>query len=185
MKKPGDTYPIRMSDYTKFILVHKSKTESVLKKLVDYGDLYAGYKIYYDIKYYETKNWIIIKFPKEFTFYDYHNLVGWLNGIAGDKNKPDIVLAVSINEVKESNSYYALLSNNLEGDTLIGVFRDGIGFSIYLPESFEANGNIRIEGKSLNPVKIREFLKEKAFNYSDLENDDLPYQTRSIGIVSD
>lgn len=186
-KNEGELYPININNYSKYILICNSTEEYMLRNINEYSELYGGEKKSYEFKYYEMNispndKCMIIKCQDDFTFYNFHNLSGWFNGVGQDKDSPDLTVAIGLHKTDDLETYYATMdSNNPCGDTLIGVFNDGNKFSIFLPEAYEIEGNISIEYNRLKNIGVNKYLESIGVNDMDLlAIEDREYKTVNV-----
>lgn len=81
-KKRSGIFPIKMSNYIKFICSKNTTIEYLKDKIMDYATICGGEKKRYKFKLIAIKesNWTIICCPDKFDFYNYHNLMSWIVG---------------------------------------------------------------------------------------------------------
>ena len=177
----GTIKKIKSEDYDRFILT-KSTTESyIINGIKEYGELSGNeeYKIY-NFKIANYGDWKIIKVSQSISFYVYHNLVGWLSGYEENTAIPELSIGFSKNKTDTQEDYLFFLDpENEYGDTQIGTFRNGKSFSIYLPEAYEAYGNLTIKKDiQVSMRKNEDYIFEHGFNISDIES--LKYSEHKI-----
>ncbi len=168
-KEPDSTkrIPVISTDYNRFIFV-KNTTEDYLKSMTaEYGELAAsdGNDFFAQFGILKNGDWYIIKVPDNINFYIYHNLVGWYYGYDNNPNIPDYSIGYAESKKKDKDSYLFYLDpDNINGDTHIGVFKDNKNFTIYLPESYEENGNLMANNKVVVRFKdVEKFLIDNDF----------------------
>lgn len=184
--KETKEYPININDYNKYILIKNSTEDYVIRYLKEYSEIGGEGKETFKFKYYEKINdnnsYIIIKCPYNISFYNYHNLTGWLTGFKEDHDIPDLTAVIALNKADTQKHYYATLDtkNSME-DTMIGVFNDGTKFSQYLPEGVKEKGNIVIEHNDLKYLNVSKYLQSFQLTEKDLINlDNSNFKTINI-----
>ncbi|WGH76262.1 hypothetical protein P8625_03600 [Tenacibaculum tangerinum] len=172
---------INSEDYSRYILTKSTTKSYILKGIKEYGELSGNeeFKIYtFGIA--EYGDWKIIKIDPSISFYVYHNLVCWLSGYEEDTAIPKLSIGFSKNKADSQEDYLCFLDpENEYGDTLIGTFRSGESFSIYLPEAYEEYGNLTIKKEIQVSMKENvDYISEQGFNILDIES--LKYSEHKI-----
>lgn len=104
--------------------------------------------------------WWWIKCPHMISFYSFHNLIGWLTCDNPSKGIKE-VYGLAKHQQDDWQSYYAHRDkDNRWGDTVIGVLNSSQAFSIYLPESYEEEGNMVFSKQGITTVGIRNLYQE-------------------------
>lgn len=146
LKYGGELHPIKSSNFERYILVENTSIESCKSSIVEYCELNVLEenknisKNYdkYNLKLSQKGNWLIVKFPKEFPFYSYHNLVGWIWD-------SDRTYGFSIHQISPNESYYVELDTSDDfGDVLVGADRSENSLYSYLPDAYIEGGNLRV-----------------------------------------
>ena len=189
-KYDGEIYSVEIKNYSKYILIRSTTEEYMLKHINDYGDLFGGEKILYEFKYYtitkcNNMEWIIIKCPNDFPFYNFHNLTAWFDGIQKEDHRPDFIAGIAYQNTDVLDNYYTMLDEeNPYGDTFIGVFDDGKKFSIALPDAYIEGGNIRIGYNNMKIIGVSNYLESLELNNEDLRQiDNKECKTVSVEMV--
>jgi len=148
---------INMSDYNNYIFMSNSTEDYLIKQInsFDFELNDEGARLEYKIN---DKGYIFIKCFEDITFYDYQNFATWLLGLESYDDKPDLTVAISLHKFDDRLSYYGILDNDSDGDKVIGVFNNGDRFSIYLPDCFHDNKNIKNEYNDLLIVGVKEYM---------------------------
>ncbi len=143
-------HEIKNDQYERFILANKTTENYLLQMLSEFGEL-SGNDAYrlHRFDFGKTGDWYIIKVGKSIDFYTYHNLVAWFEGYEENPDTPQYSIGFSqCNGDSELDYVFYLDSSISTGDTEIGVFRNGDNLSIYVPESYEPNGNLRVTNET-------------------------------------
>ena len=144
-------YSVNMSEYDKFIYLSVVSSELLDKCLDEYYGIYP--ESVDSIEYEEKGNHILLEFTKDVSFFDFHNLVMWLE--TGDS------FGVMKHKTNDELSYYVYPDRNNEWmDTVIGNFNTKESVSVHLPGAFSDNGNL-IKGTKNNEAKLLEDLLRK------------------------
>lgn len=163
---------IKDSDYERYIFVQNTTEDYLIRMIEEFGELDMSNEfLISSFRIAKSEDWHIIKVDTILDFYHYHNLVGWLNGYEENINTPSLSIGYAKNISDKQNDYIFYLDPNvIEGDTEIGVFRNGNSFSIYLPEAYMENGNIKISNnQKLSINKIINTLSEEKFDISKID----------------
>lgn len=164
---------IKRNEYNRFILT-KNTTESYITKGINqYGELSGNeeYKMH-NFGIAQHGDWRIIKIDNSISFYDYHNLAGWLTGYEDCSDISELTFGFSKSKVDSQNDYLFFLDpHNEYGDTQVGAFRYGKPFAIYLPEAYEEYGNLTIKkGIKVSMSERINYISEQGFNISEIES---------------
>lgn len=160
-KKGSGIFPIKMSDYMKFICVKGVTMEYLKEKITDYATICEGKKRKYKFNMaIERKGeWIIIYCPNKMDFYNYHNLMSWICGRVEEIKIPSLTICVAYNIKDMRLSYYGTMDKSKYGDCVVGRFQNGESFSIYLPESNKKEGNAKSYSDVLPIRSIEKYLE--------------------------
>jgi len=144
-------YSVNMSEYDKFIYLSVVSSELLDKCLDEYYGIYPESED--SIEYEEKGNYILVEFTKDVSFFDFHNLVMWLE--TGDS------LGVMKHKTNDELSYYVYPNRNNEWmDTLIGNFNTKESVSVSLSDAYVENGNL-VKGDKNDRAPSLEQLLEK------------------------
>lgn len=146
--------PIEMKDYNKYIIVKNISEKELIEMIEEYSSLYEKEGNIYSIT---VKNingkQQILKCSGNISFYNYHNLVMWL-----EKHNS---IGVMIHNTKQELSYYFYADrNNRLMDTLIGCFNSKRSLSIYCPESFCEEGNLMIGNINSERISLDRYIED-------------------------
>ena len=146
LKYGGELRTIVSSNFERFILIENASIDFCKNSIIEYCELNVleenkNTSQDYDkhqLKLCRQGNWLIIKIPEEFSFYDYHNLVGWV----WDSQQ---TFGFSIHKDSPKESYYIEMdvSDNY-GDVLVGSDKGENSLYTYLPEAYIKGGNLRV-----------------------------------------
>lgn len=138
---------IHRKAYDRYILTKNTSKSYILNGIREYGSLSGNetYKMYnFEIATYG--DWHIIQVEESISFYEYHNLVGWLYGYGENQDIPELSIGFSKSKTDAQEDYLFFLDpENKYGDSEIGAFRNGKTFFVYLPEAYEEYGNLTIK----------------------------------------
>jgi hypothetical protein len=149
--------PIKPLEYHRFIAVEQTNKECILRMLKSMAALARKEtpeqleKIAHPEEF-EIRNfgfarqgeWLILKIDPATEFYFYHNLVAWFDGCDSGIDCPDKVIGLA-RHINESAKDYVFFMDpaNAYGDAVVGAFREGPPFSVYLPEAYDTDGNMK------------------------------------------
>jgi len=160
---------INSEEYNRFILTKNTTENYLLEGIKEFGELSGNteYEIYnYSIAQYG--DWKIIKLEESVSFYDYHNIVGWLTGYNENTETPELSIGFAKNKTDSLDDYLFFLDPENEfGDTQIGTFRSEKSFSIYLPDAYEKYGNLTVKNDII--VSMQENIQFISDNGLDIE----------------
>lgn len=160
-KKRSGIFPIKMSNYIKFICSKNTTIEYLKDKIMDYATICGGEKKRYKFKLIAIKesNWTIICCPDKFDFYNYHNLMSWIVGRSEEISPPSHTICVADNINDARLSYYGTMDKSKYGDRVVGRFQNGESFSIYLPDAYKKDGNAMSYSDVLPMKSIDKYLE--------------------------
>ncbi|MCH4889598.1 hypothetical protein EZV73_18595 [Acidaminobacter sp. JC074] len=140
------------SDYKKRILVEGLSRDQIESLMTSHESLEEDT---YSYKLVDLADGYMVECSDQMTFYDYHNLVGWLYG-TGEHDSENIYGLVH----DDYNNYIVKLRPDGLGDTLYGLIDDGRMIEIYLPEAYEEGGNIRVKAGDYDYRHLENILKK-------------------------
>lgn len=142
----GELIPINTAEYSRYLLAENTSKEYVLSSITEYGELSGGTDFTeFDFGIFEYSEWILVKIPDNFGFYQFHNLVGWLLGYDQEAKLPSMTYGIAAHNSDSTKNYFVELDQNTpEGDVVVGAFQNGNSYYVYLPEAYEENGNMKI-----------------------------------------
>jgi hypothetical protein len=173
----GKWLPVKNQNYERYILCKGVTENYAAAKIASYpGDKGAKY----NIGFATANDWLLIKFDEQISFNAYHNLVTWLMGMQEDNVVPGSVIGIALHKANKNESYIQYNdTGNTWGDTNIGFFEDGRQFFIYLPESTEKEGNLKLSTEKLmDTLTIAQFLKSRHIPFGTGGNP--PFVQRTI-----
>ena len=165
-------FPLKMSEYEKYICVKDINVDYVEAKIIDYSKIFAGKKRKYKFKITPINNslWILLSCPTAMDFFNYHNLMSWIYGLEEDTISPTHTICISLHKAEERRSYYTIMDKQKYGDRMVGRFQNRESFSIFLPESLKKTGNAK-SYRDVLPIKnISEYLSTCGFDVSWIKN---------------
>jgi len=138
--QPADSlYMIQPGYYDRMILMKGVPLDFILQKITEFGRQSFPIRAQqHSFQVGQFGDWQIIRVGDSVSFYNYHQLVGWLSGsgqtMGFAKHKMD----------PTCDFVFFLDPNRPYRDSEIGVFRNGATFFVYLPQANEVSGNITI-----------------------------------------
>jgi RsiW-degrading membrane proteinase PrsW (M82 family) len=161
--------------YDRYIFLRGTTDEYIHGSIVEYWKLNrkAEHQIH-DFWVGKLGDWHIVKFGETVDFQTYHSLVGWFLFNKSRYGAPVISTGYARNKTLAALDYFFYLDiARIEGDSKIGVFRNGKSFYVYLPEAYEVYGNLTLTDYfKLYWVEITDFLKKNGLNISDINKID-------------
>lgn len=150
--------PIKSDEYQRWILVQGTTEAYLLRMISEYGALYpSGESLDYQFEVAQHNGWHALLVDQRLSFYVYHNLVCWLVGYEDSPELPKRSVGFAHSALRADDDYLFYVDPESEaGDTEVGVFRSGEGLSVYLPEAFEAQGNMITQAEPTRSFKEEE-----------------------------
>ncbi len=171
-KKGSGIFPIRMSNYIKFLCINNTTIEHLKNKIADYSTICGGCKrkLLFKLVAVKESDWIVICCPEKMDFYNYHNMMSWIVGKEDEMKPSDRAMCVAFHKKDTRLSYYGTMDKLKYGDRIVGRFQNGESFSIYLPESNKKEGNARSYSDVLPIKTIAKYLEVCGMDETWLEN---------------
>jgi hypothetical protein len=141
--------PIEMDDYHKYILSHRVSSEDTTDDVYEaIKDEFPRMKFEVSIK----KDWFLISI-EEVNFEDFHNAISFCTLIAEN------VIGFCQHKQDDDQDYIVKSDLDADLDFLIGAFRNGDNFGIYLPKSkLDVKGNI--SKSNVNEISFKQEFKK-------------------------
>lgn len=146
LKYGGELLKIESSNFDRFILIKNTSIDVCKSSIIEYCELNVSEEDKnssenYDehrFKLCEQGSWLIVNVSEEFSFYNFHNLVGWMHD-------SEQTYGFSIHKVSPNKSYYVELDRTDNwGDVLVGSDQNENSLYTYLPDAYVDGGNLRL-----------------------------------------
>lgn len=164
-------YPVKMDAYKKVIILKRKTDEGIVEMIqeqIEVTDEPIKAEQYQVSMTYDGE-WVKVACPDELSFYGFHNLIAWFDGCKVDQHSSEVIIGLAIHKSNDDQSYYALSDLKNEcGDTVVGVMNSGKHFSVYLPESYEEEGNMMMTPNGLEHESVKAILESVGFDSIDL-----------------
>jgi hypothetical protein len=138
--KPTGFKEVDLKNYSLKILLKNSKSEYVINKLKEFAEISELDFKKDEIKFEERSEWLICSTDPLADNEDnlirdnFFSLILWLDGSAGEINKPDISFGIAVSKTIDGYYFYCIPDENSKDENvLIGAFTDGKKFYYYIP----------------------------------------------------
>lgn len=93
-------------------------------------------------------NWKLLFCSDAFDFYHFHNILCWIGNHSNTPDqRPKSYFGIAMHKNDPQQSFIVMAADdNPEKDQMQGFFRNGMQFSIYLPEAYLPGGNMEPHG---------------------------------------
>ncbi|MDW3646623.1 MAG: hypothetical protein R8P61_06165 [Bacteroidia bacterium] len=177
----GELYEIDRNAYSRFIILKKSTLSFLTHKLEAHAELTGTDEMEEHIFLMaERRELQILKLADTLSLNRYHDFASWFMFAENKEDIPEICVGIAFHFSDRSLDYCFWKDlNKPSADTLIGRFRNGNSFFIYLPEEDQGKGTIRLQ-EDLNP-EIQTYEQELAyFKFDKAKLDSLDYKRSNI-----
>jgi RsiW-degrading membrane proteinase PrsW (M82 family) len=170
-----NNFIIYPGSYERFIFLKGTTDEYIHRSIIEYEKL--SRKTEHQTHSFwvgKTRDWHVVKVGDTVDFQTYHGLAGWFLFNKNRYGAPAISIGYAKNKTLAVLDYFFYPDPaRIEGDSKIGVFRNGISFYIFLPESYEVYGNLTLTNYfKLFWTEITDYLKKNGLNMSEIGNID-------------
>ena len=176
---PTDTINIKPENYSRYIILSKTEVGYVKEVPREQGKFRGTEEGSFEVVNFgihRVDDWWIIKTPEAVDFFTYFDLVSWYT-LYNDDYSPYHVIGYAESSISPSDNYLFILDpkNDYE-DMLIGSFKSGLKFNVYLPAAFEGSKALILnDNLKFDYTNLAESLEVNHCPLSDISEMDFEY----------